>query len=169
VQGNAYSVPTSFIGQYVNVHIYEWHLEVYYHSRCILEVPRLIGKRRHHVNYRHVIASLLRKPGGFRDYRYREALFPSLIFKQAWEQLNQAYAPRKADLIYLRILHLAAQHLEVDVATALASLLETADAWDDTDVAQLVQPEPAPVPVLAPLVVDLQSYDQLLTEVAHGA
>jgi len=169
VQGNAYSVPTSLIGQYVNVHIYEWHLEVYYHSRCILEVPRLIGKRRHHVNYRHVIASLLRKPGGFRDYRYREALFPSLIFKQAWEQLNQAYAPRKADLIYLRILNLAAQQLEVDVSTALVCLLETAEPWDDTDVAQLVQPEPTPVPALAPLDVDLQSYDQLLTAVTHGA
>ncbi|MEA3397869.1 MAG: IS21 family transposase, partial [Chloroflexota bacterium] len=138
-------------------------------SRCVLEVPRLIGKRQHHVNYRHVIASLLRKPGGFRDYRYRETLFPSLIFKQAWEHLNQAYAPRKADLIYLRILNLAAQHLETDVATALVCLLETADPWNDTDVAQLVRPEPAPVPALAPLDVDLQPYDQLLTEVAHGA
>ena len=169
VQGNAYSVPTSLIGQYVNVHIYEWHLEVTYQSRCVLKVPRLIGKQQHHVNYRHVITSLLRKPGGFRDYRYREALFPSLLFKQAWEQLNHAYAPRKADLIYLRILHLAAQHLEVDVATALACLMETTAPWDDTDVAQLVQPELAPVPTLAPLDVDLQSYDQLLTAVTHGA
>ena len=84
-----------------------------------------VGKQQHHVNYRHVITSLLRKPGGFRDYRYREALFPSLLFKQAWEQLNHAYAPRKADLIYLRILHLAALHLKVDVATALACLMET--------------------------------------------
>ena len=169
VQGNAYSVPTSLIGQYVNVHIYEWHLEITYQSRCVLKVPRLIGKQQHHVNYRHVITSLLRKPGGFRDYRYREALFPSLLFKQAWEHLTHAYAPRKADLIYLRILNLAAQHLEVDVATALACLLETTTPWDDTDVAQLVQPELAPVPTLAPLDVDLQSYDQLLTAVAHDA
>ncbi len=169
VQGNAYSVPTSLIGQYVNVHIYEWHLEVTYQSRCILKVPRLIGKQQHYVNYRHVITSLLRKPGGFRDYRYREALFPSLLFKQAWEHLNRTYAPRKADLIYLRILHLAAQHLEADVATALACLLETTEPWDDTDVAQLVQPEPAPVPALTPLDVDLQPYDQLLTVVTHDA
>jgi hypothetical protein len=169
VQGNAYSVPTSLIGQYVNVHIYEWHLEVIYQSRCILEVPRLIGKQQHQVNYRHVITSLLRKPGGFRDYRYREALFPALVFKLAWEHLNHAHAPRKADLIYLRILHLAAQHLEADVAAVLACLLETAEPWDDTDVAQLIQPQAPPVPALAPLDVDLQPYDQLLTEVADGA
>ena len=169
VQNNVYSVPTSLIGQYVNVHIHEWHLEVYYQSRCILEVPRLIGERQHRINYRHVITSLLRKPGGFRDYRYREALFPALVFQQAWEYLNQHHAPRKADLIYLRILHLAAQHLEADVAVALACLLETAEPWDDTTVAELVQPQLPAAPDLAPLTVDLQPYDQLLAEVAHGA
>lgn len=169
VQNNAYSVPTNLIGQYVNVHIHEWHLEVYHHSRCILQVPRLIGTRQHRINYRHVIGSLLRKPGGFRDYRYRDALFPTLVFQQAWEHLQQVYAPRKADLIYVRILHLAAQSLEADVAAALTCLLETTTPWDDTTVAELVQPpRPAP-PALTPLAVDLQPYDQLLPEVAHGA
>ncbi len=169
VQHNVYSVPTSLIGQYVNVHIYEWHLEVYYQSRCILEVPRLIGARQHQINYRHVISSLLRKPGGFRDYRYREALFPTLVFQQAWEYLNQHHAPRRADLIYLRILHLAAQHLEADVAAALTCLLEAPDPWDDTTVAELVQPQLPAAPDLAPLTVDLQSYDQLLPEGAYVA
>lgn len=169
VQNNAYSVPTNLIGQYVNVHIHEWHLEVYQRSRCVLHVPRLIGTRQHRINYRHVIGSLLRKPGGFRDYRYRDALFPTLVFQQAWEQLQQVYAPRKADLIYLRILHLAAQSLEADVAVALTCLLETTTPWDDTTVAELVQPPRPAAPTLAPLVVDLQPYDQLLPEVAHGA
>jgi transposase len=169
VQNNAYSVPTNLIGQYVNVHIHEWHLEVYHRSRCVLQVPRLIGTRQHRINYRHVIGSLLRKPGGFRDYRYRDALFPTLVFQQAWEYLQQVYAPRKADLIYVRILHLAAQSLEADVAAALTCLLETTPPWDDTTVAELVQP-PRPVPpTLAPLAVDLLPYDQLLPEVAHGA
>jgi hypothetical protein len=78
------------------------------------DAARLIGPARPPagINYRHIIDSLLRKPGGFRDYRYREALFPGLVFRQAWEQLNAWYAPRRADLIYLRILHLAAQTLE---------------------------------------------------------
>lgn len=169
VQNNAYSVPTSLIGQYVNVHIHEWHLEVYHRSHCVLQVPRLIGTRQYRINYRHVIGSLLRKPGGFRDYRYRDALFPTLIFQQAWEYLQQVYAPRKADLIYLRILHLAAQSLEADVAAALTCLLETTTPWDDTTVAELVQPPRPTPPAVAPLVVDLHAYDQFLPEVAHGA
>ena len=169
VQGKVYSVPTSLIGQFVNVQIHEWHLEVYYRSRCILNVPRLVGKHQHHINYRHIITSLLRKPGGFRDYRYREALFPTLVFRQAWEHLNRVHPPRKADLIYLRILHLAAHTLEADVAAALDCLLETPEPWDDTAVAALVQPQLPAAPDLAPLAVDLQAYDQLLPEVACGA
>ena len=69
--------------------IHEWHLEVYYGSKLVETLPRLVGTRKHHINYRHVIDSLLRKPGGFRDYRYRDALFPTLVFRRAWEQLNQ--------------------------------------------------------------------------------
>ena len=50
-----------------------------------------------------MLDSLLRKPGGIRNYRYREGLFPQLIFRQAWEQLNSYLPPRKADLTYLRV------------------------------------------------------------------
>jgi len=88
VQKKVYSVPTSLIGQWVTVRIHEWDLDVYYRSHLVETLPRLIGAEQHYVNYRHVIDSLLRKPGGFRDYRYRDDLFPSLVFRRAWEQLN---------------------------------------------------------------------------------
>jgi len=169
VQGNAYSVPTSLIGQYVNVHIHEWHLEVYHQTQQVLTLPRLSGQRRHHINYRHLIDSLLRKPGGFRDYRYRDALFPTLVFQRAWEHLNATYAPRKADLIYLRVLHLAAHQLQSDVAAALGALLEAGGPWDDTLVAQQLQPTFAPVPALPAVAVDLQLCDELLREGSHVA
>ncbi len=165
VQKNSYSVPTSLIGCRVTVRIHEWSLEVYYQSRLVETLPRIIGKNKHHVNYRHVIDSLIRKPGGFRNYRYRDDLFPSLVFRQAWEQLNQWQAPRKADLAYLRILRLAARTLESEVARALALLLATTEQWDETDVERLLQPEPIPVPQLACAKVDLRHYDRLLSEV----
>lgn len=47
--------------------------------------------------------TLLRKPGGFRDYRYQQALFPQPVFRQAWERLEQWYVQRTADLMYLRV------------------------------------------------------------------
>ena len=169
VQKNVYSVPTSLIGRRVTVRIHEWHLEVYYQSHLVETLPRLVGEKQHHVNYRHVIDSLLRKPGGFRDYRYRDDLFPSLVFRRAWEQLNRWQSPRKADLTYLRILRLAARTMESEVAAALELLLSTPGPWNESDVERLLQPEPISVPQLACGQVHLQQYDQLLSEVYHAA
>ena len=169
VQKNVYSVPTSLIGRRVTVRIHEWHLEVYYQTHLVVTLPRLIGQKQHHVNYRHVIDSLIRKPGGFRDYRYRDDLFPSLVFRRAWERLNQWQSPRKADIAYLRILRLAARKMESDVAVALEQLLATTDRWDETDVERIFQPEPIHVPNLTCDEIHLRQYDQLLLEACHGA
>jgi hypothetical protein len=162
-------VPTSLIGHYVTVQVHEWHLDVYYQSHLVETLPRLVGKQRHRINYRHLIDSLLRKPGGFRDYRYRDDLFPSLVFRRAWEQLNRWQSPRKADLAYLRILQLAARTMESEVAAALELLLVSTGRWDDTDVERLLEPEPISVPQLACAEVHLQQYDQLLSAVHRGA
>jgi hypothetical protein len=169
VQKNVYSVPTSLIGRRVTVRIHEWHLDVYYQTHLVVTLPRLIGQKQHHVNYRHVIDSLIRKPGGFRDYRYRDDLFPSLVFRRAWEHLNQWQSPRKADIAYLRILRLAARKMESEVSAALEQLLATADRWDETDVEQILQPDPIRVPQLTCGQVHLRQYDQLLPEACHGA
>jgi hypothetical protein len=169
VQTNVYSVPTSLIGHRVTVQIHEWHLDVYYQSHLVETLPRLVGKHRHHINYRHLIDSLLRKPGGFRDYRYRDDLFPSLVFRRSWEQLNRWQSPRKADLAYLRILQLAARTMESEVAAALELLLAYGSRWDETDVERLLEPEPIFVPQLACGEVHLQQYDQLLSAVHRGA
>jgi hypothetical protein len=125
-------------------------------------LPRLVGCREHHVNYRHLIDTLLRKPGGFRNYRYREDLFPSLVFRRAWEQLDHWYTPRKADLTYLRILHLAARTLESDVAAALKELLATEQRWTEHEVEQLLELAPPVVPEVTRGEVQLELYDQLL-------
>ena len=169
VQKNVYSVPTSLIGRRVTVRVHEWQLDVYYQTNLVETLPRLLGKKQHHVNYRHVIDSLLRKPGGFRDYRYRDDLFPALVFRRAWERLNQWQSPRKADLTYLRILRLAARKMESEVATALEQLLTTTERWDETAVEHILQPEPIDVPQLACGKVHLQQYDRLLSEVYDDA
>jgi hypothetical protein len=167
VFNNSYSVPTSLIGRTVTVYVDEWQLKVYYGRELVETWPRLSGRDKHRVNYRHVIDTLLRKPGGFRDYRYRDDLFPRLIFRQAWEQLGQWYAPRKADLIYLRVLHLAARTLEQEVALALEELVAQADRWDEIDLQQRIEYQAPPVPDLAVPAVSLADYDQLLGEVSY--
>ena len=168
---NGYSVPSGLKGKRATVRIYEWHIEVWYANQRLESLPRLTGANHYRINYRHVIDSLLRKPGGFRNYRYRDDLFPQQVFRQAWEALNGRLPPRKADLVYLQILKQAASGLESDVAQALTLLLADQDQnpWDEKNVAALVQPlAPRIAPELVPQVVNLSIYDQLfLTEAKH--
>jgi hypothetical protein len=169
VGANGYTVPSGLKGKHVDVRVYEWQIEVWYANQCVESLPRLTGANHYRINYRHVIDSLLRKPGGFRNYRYREDLFPQEVFHQAWESLDAHLPPRKADLIYLRILKQAALGLETDVAQALTLLLGTKTSWDDNTVAELVQPKALrAIPELTPQAVNLFLYDQLLeTEACH--
>lgn len=169
VGSNGYTVPSGLKGRRVQVRVYEWHIEVWYANQQVETLARLTGTQRYHINYRHVIDSLLRKPGGFRNYRYRADLFPQDIFRQTWEALNDQLPPRKADLTYLRILKQAALGMESDVAQALVALLASATRWDDNTLAALVQaPATQAVPGLSPQAVNLSIYDQLLlTEAGH--
>ena len=41
-------------------------------------MPRLRKEDEHRIDYRHVIGWLVRKPGAFARYRYREDLYPSV-------------------------------------------------------------------------------------------
>ena len=72
--------------------------------------------------YRHVIDWLVRKPGAFADYCYRDDLFPSSHFRLAYDRLL-AQQPERAAKEYLQILHLAAQESESGVEAALERLV----------------------------------------------
>ena len=73
----------------------------------LLQLPRLRGEGQRRIDYRHIIDSLVRKPGAFAQYRYRDELFPSLLFRQAYDRLTEQW-PQRADQQYVRLLHLAA-------------------------------------------------------------
>jgi hypothetical protein len=172
VGSNGYSVPSGLKSKRVTVRIYEWQIEVWYANRHIETLPRIPGANHYHINYRHVIDSLLRKPGGFRNYRHRNDLFPQEVFRQAWESLNRRLSPRQADITYLRILKQAAAGLETDVAQALGLLLadQGQNLWDEKTILELTQATAIPVtiPPLSAHPVNLSVYDQLLpSEASH--
>jgi hypothetical protein len=126
VMYNIYSVPPRLLHKMVRIRIYEDEIAVYYDQVHIQSMSRLIGRAHHRVNYRHVIWSLVQKPGAFARYRYRNDLYPSLTFRRVYERLQQAWPGTKGDAAYLRILHLAAFTLESEVQAALELLLEEA-------------------------------------------
>ena len=163
VHRNTYSVPSRLIGETVRVHVFEQRLAVYHSGLLQLEVERLRGEGGHRINYRHVIWSLVQKPGAFARYRYREELFPSLIFRRAYDALRARLDAWKADVDYLRILHLAASTMEHDVEQALGQVLEAGQCPDIDTLKRLVAPETIAVPVVEIPAVDLSTYDHLLT------
>lgn len=124
MKANVYSVPSRLIGTSLLVRVRAETLEGYVGSTVAFTIPRLIGKQQHRIDYRHVIWSLVRKPGAFAAYRYRDDLFPTTTFRLAYDQLVSKGCER-ADRDYVRILHLAASTSETEVETAITLLLET--------------------------------------------
>jgi hypothetical protein len=165
---NTYSVPSRLIGVRVLVRVRAETLEVYQGTTHLLTIPRLLGERQHRIDYRHISASLVRKPGAFAQYRYRDDLFPTLTFRQAYDALVQA-VPHRADRDYVRLLHLAAGTSEAGVEEVIAEFLKqrkppTFDLVRD----RLRAPTPAAVPALTEAVLDFGVYDDLLAGEVRG-
>ena len=158
---NVYSVPSRLIGERVDVRLYAERVEVHFAGERVCEMERLRGKRNARIDYRDVIFSLVRKPGAFARYRYREALFPTVTFRYAYDALVERLGER-ADMAYVRILHVAATTTEAGVEQALATLLERGELTGWEVVRDRVKPEPSVVPVCEILLVDLQAYDLCL-------
>jgi len=162
----AYSVPSRLIGETVRIRLFEERVEVYFGEKLQLQCDRLRGRNRHAIDYRHVIWSLVRKPGAFARYVYREEMFPSVTFRRAYDAIQTPHHGTKGDLEYLRILHLAASTFESDVEAALTVLLaENRPISADTVKAMVIPAAMATPPALDPLHVDLSTYDTLFEEV----
>jgi hypothetical protein len=163
VEGNVYSVPSRLIGEWVEARLYAERVEVLYAQKRVEDLPRLRGRGKHRIAYRHVIDWLLRKPGAFADYRYRADLFPSSRFRMAYDLLLER-RPERAAKEYLRILQLAAQESEVGVEAALAGLLDAGGPLDADAVKERLRQQspirPATEVTVGP--VDLAAYDALL-------
>lgn len=166
-----YSVPARLIGQQVKVEVSENQLKIYFGRELLLSVPRECGNRRMVLDYRHVIEHLLRKPGAFEQYRYREELFLSPLFRQAYDQLIAKDGPRRGTVEYLRLLKLTSETNFRDVEMMLIEYTcPPYPAWSVETLRQLLLPSQKPAIQLAELQPDCHSYDTLLTssqEVPH--
>jgi len=164
VEGNTYSVASRLIGERVEARVYAERVEVWYGQRCVEELPRLRGRGKHRIAYRHVIDWLVRKPGAFADYRYRADLFPSSRFRLAYDTLL-GQQPERAAREYLGILHLAARQSEAGVEAVLGRLLDEGRPLSTAAVEEGLRIGDKGVSLTDVTigVVDLASYDALLS------
>ena len=159
-----YSVPAKLIGLKLDAHVSENQVRFTYEGHEVCQLPRMQGAKPQ-IDYRHVITWLVRKPGAFRGYIYREEMFPTVVFRQTYDRLCAA-EDRVADARYLQLLELAANHGESEVADVLGACLRAGEVpRPELIAARLTTARPAPAE-LAPFVPDLKTYDSLLTEVS---
>ena len=164
ISNKTYSVPSRLRGHTVEVRQYANEVEVVYGGKVVERMPRLRGGREHRIDYHHVIWSLVHKPGAFARYRYREELFPTPAFREAYDALVR-FRGERADVDYVRTLHLAASTLECTVEQVLRELLAERVPFDYAAIRERAVPGKPGIPQLAtPEVPDLGVFDALLAE-----
>jgi hypothetical protein len=160
-----YSVPSRLIGSKLKAKIYENIIELCDGANLVHKMPRVLGDRGQVIDYRHIIHSLIRKPAAFQNYRYREEMYPTNIFRIAFDKLIFVHGERKGLLDYLRILKLAAETMEAEVEAALSLVFESVEVKVSyEEVASLVnaQKKSRTDIEMGELVPDLTSYDDLI-------
>jgi hypothetical protein len=141
-------------------------------AQAVARLPRGTGDSGAVIDFRHLIGHLVRKPGAFASYRWREELFPAPAYRTAFDHLERR-RPGEADRLYLEILKMAAGEGETVVENALEHLLaaprpevsaeevrELLETWQDLEREWRERP---------PMEVDLGSYDDLLESGRAGA
>ena len=166
VHRNSYSVHSRLIGELVEVSLKADTVEVWYGERKMEELPRLRGRGKHRVDYRHIIDWLVRKPGAFENYRYREELFPTSWFRMSYDALREQWGPRRGAKEYVQILAMAARRGESKVEESLRVLLrENPERMSAAVVVAMLDDGAPRAPITAVEVepVSLAMFDELLT------
>jgi len=164
VKNNTYSVDSRLIGEHVRVRLYAQYLEIWYANKCLERIPRLRGEGKHALNYRHVIDTLLKKPGAFANYRYRGDMFPTSRFRKAYDELSAAHSASVAAKEYLLVLARAAGEGEARVDAALTALMASGQTVNRHTVDEYLQAHTEATDVCDVEIasVDVAVYDALL-------
>ncbi len=176
VAHNTYSVHSRLIGENIEIKLYSEKIEIWYGQKKVDEFPRLRGDKGHHIHYRHIIDWLVRKPGAFENYRYRDDLFPTIRFRMTYDYLKSGNK-RKAAIEYTKILELAAKESEDKVDKALTILFNKNEPISYSKVEDLVYSEKVissfNIREVKVCDIELSKYDDLFKdftrkEVIHG-
>lgn len=163
---NAYSVNSRLIGETVRVKAFSRHLEVWHGQKMLETIPRLSGEDKYRINYQHIISWLIRKPGAFENYKYRSELFPSSVFRIAYDHMKKE-DPKNATKQYLEILKIAADSGEQKTEKALHLVISADSNFCPKSIQKIIDAGKATaIPVVCIEPPALEKYDSLL-EVCH--
>lgn len=121
VLGVTYSVPSRLISNWLKAYVYRDKIDLFLGSKLVLSLPKVAGGTL--IDYRHLIDSLVRKPGAFEAYQYKQYMFPTPDFRKTYDHLK-ANDSASAAKEYCKILYLAKMEGEEKVNTAIKTLFE---------------------------------------------
>ena len=164
-----YSVPSRLIGTNLTIQLDERELAIFHGASLVRTVARAAGPQAR-IDYRHVIDWLVRKPGAFAQYVYRDSLFPDVPFRQAYEALK-AHDESYADRRYLKLLQLAAHGSEAAVSAAIGAALRAAHVPLPESIEEMLKGSSgpsAPMRALKPFAASVERYNSLLGREARS-
>lgn len=164
-----YTVPSRFIGECLRIRLYDDRIEAYYGAEKVVELPRIYiahrTARARHIDYRHVIHSLVKKPQAFRHSQLRDDLLPTSGFKQIWAYANATMSSKYACRFIVGLLAIAAKQPSEDaLEQAVLEQIAQKKLLELKYFEMLFSPEPAQVPQIVVKQHALTEYDQLLEQ-----
>jgi hypothetical protein len=159
IEGIIYSVPSRLIGVQLTAHILHDEIKLLYGRKCIHIMQKYQSGPV--IDYRHIIDSLVKKPGAFLNYQYKDSLFPRKSFRLAYDKLceNDVSTGYKD---YLQLLKAAKMIGESEVSLALDIILEEGGIPFPKIVKSLIH-LPKKIPSVEIQSPSLAAYDKLLT------
>lgn len=163
IKRNSYSVSSKYINLRMEVRIHQDNIELWYSGERVEIMPRLYGKDKEAIDFRHVIDSLVRKPGAFVNYKYQAHMFPTTRFRMAYDMLLKNTTEASAIKQYLKILH-AAKHEGLDtVDDILRWILSTGNTLSAQTVLNMIAsqqqlPSPTDLNVEPPALMEFDFF-----------
>lgn len=162
-----YSVPSRLVGQRLKIRVYDDRIEGYLGEHRVVEAPRLrrtsADHHPRHIDFRHLLPALKRKPGALVRWRLRDALFPRSEYALTWQQLITRLPEGRAARVMIGLLEMAAADgCEVHLAHVLAELLERNELPDLQQLQDRFCPRVAQMPTVSVRLPSLATYDALV-------
>lgn len=162
-----YTVPSRLVGHRLRLRIHDDHIEAYLSGNFLFNLPR--GRRPkgagaiHVVDYHHVITALRAKPGALANLAYRDALWPRIAFRRAWEALTTTKAIRDAARTMVGLLALAHDRgVEADLAVAIDEVLDAGELPCLAKMLLRFTPKTMAVPEVSVIMPSPTDYDHLI-------